>query len=152
MITGELASFLQQGLSLHIGVRDERLQPDGVRAIAARVEEDGRHLVVYVAEVAASRILPQLHDNGHAAVAFARPVDDRACQVKGTFIDARPVGEAAREDVMAQWNGFVNQLEQIGITRKAVLGWTIWPAVAIRLKVTSVFEQTPGTGAGTQLL
>ena len=53
---------------------------------------------------------------------------------------------------MAQWNGFVNQLEQIGITRKAVLGWTIWPAVAIRLKVTSVFEQTPGTSAGTQLL
>jgi hypothetical protein len=153
MISGELAGFLQQGLSLHIGVRDEHLQPDGARALAARVAGDGRHLIVYLAEPAASRILPHLRKNGQAAVAFARPVDDRACQVKGTFVDARPVGDDEERALLTtQWNGFLDQLEQIGVTRKAALGWAIWPAVAVRLRVTSVFEQTPGARAGTQLV
>jgi hypothetical protein len=151
MITGELAAFLHQGLSLHIGVRDSDLQPDGSRAIAVQIDEDGRHLVVYVAQVAAARLLPHLADNGHVAVTFARPTDDRACQVKGTFVSARAAGENERPLVAAQWNGFLDQLERIGISPEVTLGWTTWPATAIRLKVTSVFEQTPGSGAGRQI-
>ena len=151
MVTGELAAFLQQGLSLHIGVRDSDLQPDGARAVAVRADEDGRHLVVYVAEIAASRLLPHLADNGHVAVTFVRPTDDRACQVKGTFVSARVAEESERPLVAAQWSGFLDQLARIGISPEVTLGWATWPATAIRLKVTSVFEQTPGSSAGKQI-
>jgi hypothetical protein len=152
MISGDVAAFLQQGLSLHIGVRNERLQPEGARAVAARLDHDRRHLVVYIAQVAADRILPHLEDNGHAAVAFARPVDDRACQVKGTVVEVRRATDDEREYVLGQWNGLLDQLEQIGIPRRVSTGWATWPAIAIRLKITAVFDQTPGSQAGTQIV
>jgi hypothetical protein len=46
MIDAQLAAFLQEGVGIHIGTRDARLQPEGARALAARVETDGRYLVV----------------------------------------------------------------------------------------------------------
>ena len=151
MIDPELAAFLQQGLGLHIGARDEHLQPEGARAIAVRVAEDGVHVVIYVAEIAAARILPPLRANGQVAITCVRPVDDRACQVKGTFVDARPAQEDERQPVEQQWNDFLGQLERIGIPRATTPGWTTWPAVAIRVRATAVFDQTPGSKAGTPL-
>jgi hypothetical protein len=151
MIDPELAAFLQQGLGLHIGARDDHLQPEGARAIALRVAEDGVQVAIYVAEIAAARILPLLRANGQVAITCARPVDDRACQVKGTFVDARPAEEDERQAIDQQWNRFLGQLEQIGIPRATTAGWTTWPAVAIRLRVTAVFDQTPGSKAGTVL-
>ena len=48
----------------------------------------------------------------------------------------------------AQWDGFLGSLEQIGIPRVATRAWVTWPAVAIRLRATAVFNQTPGPGTG----
>jgi hypothetical protein len=151
MIDRQLASFLQEGLGIHIGVRNERLEPNGARAAAVRVDDDGQHLVVYVAEVAARRVMPGLESNGQAAVLFGRPVDDRSCQVKGTFVSARPAKADERPFVEAQRDGFLDQLEHIGIPREAATSWITWPAVAIRLKVTALFEGTPGPQAGAAL-
>jgi hypothetical protein len=39
---------MEEGLGIHIGTRDERLQPAGARAAAVKVDGDGTHLVVYV--------------------------------------------------------------------------------------------------------
>jgi hypothetical protein len=148
MIDEQLASFLQEGLGIHIGTRNERLEPNGARAIAVKVEDNGTHLVVYVAKVASSRVLPDLQANGQAAVSFGRPVDERACQVKGIFVSARPARANERPLLMRQWEGFRDNLEQIGIPRGGMERWITWPAVAIRLKVTALFEQTPGPDAG----
>jgi len=151
MIDGTLAAFLQEGVGIHIGTRNEALQPNGARAIAVRVEPDGEHFVVYVARVAAARILPDLESNGQAAVGFGRPVDDRACQVKGVFVGARDATEDERAAVLAQWDGFLGSLEKIGIPRPATRTWVTWPAVAIRLRANALFDQTPGPGAGAPL-
>lgn len=151
MVDTELAGFLQQGLGIHIGTRDARLRPHGARAIAATVDDDGVHLVVHIAEVAAPRILPNLEANGQVALAFARPVDERACQIKGIFVSARPTRDDERALLDAQWEGFLKQLEAIGIPREGMTGWTNWPAVAIRLKVTAIFDQTPGPQAGAAI-
>jgi hypothetical protein len=75
MVDPELARFLQQGLGIHIATRDARLLPEGARAIAVEVEDDGTHLVAHVPEVVAPRILPNLEANGQVALGFARPVD-----------------------------------------------------------------------------
>ena len=151
MIGSELAAFLQEGVGIHIGTRNAALEPNGSRALAVKVEDDFRHLVVYVARVAAERLLRDLESNGQAAVGFGRPVDDRACQVKGVFIEARDAGETDRPIIDAQWNGFLSNLEQIGIPRAATRGWVTWPAVAIRLRANAIFEQTPGPGAGAPI-
>lgn len=151
MIDQQLASFLEDGVGIHMGTRDERLQPSGARAVAARVEPEGQHLVVYVAKAAVRRLMANLESNGQAAVVFGRPTDDRACQVKGLFAGARAARADERAFVFDQWDGFLEKLERIGIPRATTARWTTWPCVAIRLKVTALFEQTPGPDAGVPL-
>ena len=53
MIDKELAAFLQEGLAIHIGTRNARLEPNGARVVAVRVEDDGTHVVAYVPKLAA---------------------------------------------------------------------------------------------------
>jgi hypothetical protein len=151
MIDPGLAAFLEQGVGIHIGTRNQQLHPNGARAVAAKVESGGSHLTVYVAEIAPARVRGDLESNGQAAVVFGRPEDERACQVKGVFVDIRAATENERPLLEKQWDGFMNQLEMIGIPRVSAANWTTWPAVAIRLKVTTIFEQTPGPHAGAQI-
>jgi hypothetical protein len=151
MIDAQLADFLHEGLGIHIGTRNDRLEPNGARVSAVKVEDDGVHFVVYVPKVAVARVLPDLEANGLAAVTFARPIDDRACQLKGTFVGARAANAQERSYVMAQRERFLDQLEAIGIPRFATLNWIVWPAIAIRLKATALFDQTPGPQAGTPI-
>ena len=151
MINSQLAAFLQEGLAIHIGTRNERLEPNGARAVALTVEADGIHVIVYVAKVAVTRLMPDLESNGHAAVTFVRPVDERASQLKGTFVSARAAKASERDWVMSQWDGFLRSLEVIGIPRTNLTKWATWPAVAIRLRTTALFDQTPGPHAGTPL-
>ena len=151
MIDSALAAFLQEGLGVHIGTRNQRLEPNGARALAVKVDDDGAHFVVFLAKVAAARILPDLKSNGFAAVTVGRPIDERACQVKGTFVSARAARTSERQDIVSQLEGFRNQLQAIGIPREGSSQWITWPAVAIRLKATAVFNQTPGAEAGKQI-
>lgn len=151
MIDSELAGFLEQGLAIHIASRDGDLEPNGARVTAVKVEEDGRHVVVYVPKVAQARVLPNLEANGQAALGAVRVIDERACQVKGTFVDSRPASERERPFVMAQWDLFVRNVEQIGLPRAMSETWKMWPCIAIRLRVTAVYDQTPGPKAGAQL-
>lgn len=151
MIDAELALFLQQGLAINIGTRDATLAPNAAYAPAAAVEPDGTHVVIYVPVVGADAVLADFAHNGQAAVVFARPMDDRACQVKGTYVSHRPATDDERAIVRAQWDGFMQQLEMIGTPGESTRTWITWPCVAIRLRVTALFNQTPGPDAGARL-
>jgi hypothetical protein len=151
MIDREFAAFLEEGLAIHIGTRNARLEPNGARATAVRVDPDGAHLAVFVPRVAAGRILPDLKSNGSAALVFCRPTDDRTCQVKGTFVSARPARADEQPFVESQWERFLAHLAQIGVPREVAAGWTTWPSTVVRVKATALFDQTPGPKAGTQL-
>ena len=151
MIDVELAAFLQEGIAIQLGTRNDRLEPNGVRVVAVTVDGDGRHLVAYVPDAAVSQVLPDLESNGQAALVFARPPDERACQVKGTFTSARPASEAERAVVEAQWDRWRDRLASIGVARATLEPWITWPCTAIRLRVTAIFNQTPGPNAGAPL-
>lgn len=151
MIDDALATFLQQGLGINLGTRDAALEPHASYVPAARVEPGGTHLTVFVPEVGAAEVLADLADNGQAALVFARPEDDRACQVKGVFESAAPAGEVDRAFVEAQYAGFMHQLEIIGASGEHLRTWTTWPCVAVRVRVTALFSQTPGPDAGAPL-
>lgn len=151
MIDEALATFLQQGIAINIGTRNERLEPNAAYAPAALVDADGTHVVVYVPTVGADLVLRDLAANGQAALVFARPEDDRACQVKGVFVSAREATDEEQPAVRAQWAGFMRQLEIIGTPGESERAWVIWPCVAIRLRVTALYSQTPGPDAGKAL-
>jgi hypothetical protein len=151
MIDSILAEFLQSGLAIHFGTRNERFEPSGCRVTAIQVEDDGRHVVVYLPKAASPRVFDDLRTNGRAAVSMARPADDRAVQVKGLMLfswDAQPAEEAFAR---AQWADFLRQLEVIGLPGASTSSWKVFPCVAVRIKVTAVFNQTPGPDAGATL-
>jgi hypothetical protein len=63
----------------------------------------------------------------------------------------RQAEPAERTIAHAQWDAFMAALDGIGISRRLAERWTWWPARIITVKVTAVFEQTPGPKAGVQL-
>jgi hypothetical protein len=151
MIDPELAAFLQEGLVIHLGTRNAWLEPSGARVTAVTVDADGRHVTAYVPKVGGRRVLPDLEDNGQAALVFVRPADERACQVKGVFVGSRAAAPRERAIVAAQWDGARRNLERVGFPGMLAEAWTIWPSVAVRVRVTALFDQTPGPGAGAPL-
>lgn len=152
MLDKSLTEFLEMGLAVHIGTRNSRLEPNGCRVTALRVEDQGRHLIAFLPKAATPAVLEDLQTNGQAAISVARPTDDRAVQVKGQFVSVRDADPSEEAFVLAQWKGMVSQLDMIGFNAAAAtVGWSVWPCVAVKLKVTAVFSQTPGPDAGAVL-
>ena len=151
MIDAQLASFLEEGIFISLAAGNERLEPAGARGVAAAVEPDGTHLVVFVPTLGAPGILPNMESSGQAAVCFARPPDERACQIKGAFAGSRPARDDERAMVQQQWNRWLDRLTTIGMERATFEHWPSWPCVAIRVRVNAIFNQTPGPGAGAPL-
>ena len=151
MLDESLAAFVQEGIAINIGTRNARLEPNGARVIAVRVDPDRAAIVAYLPGPAAAPLLADLKANGQGALGFARPVDDRACQVKGVFMESWPATAAERPFVEAQWEASRRQLEAVGIPATATAAWAMWPCVAVRLRITATFTQTPGPGAGAPI-
>jgi hypothetical protein len=152
MLDKSLTEFLERGLAIHIGTRNERMQPNGCRVTAVRVENQGQHLVAYIPKAATPVVLDDLRGNGQAAVSLTRPIDDRAVQVKGVFVSERDADDAEEAFVLGQWRALLAELDVMGLAAmSSTSSWSMWPCVAITIRVTAVFSQTPGPEAGAVL-
>jgi len=151
MIDPQLASFLEEGIFIALATRNERLEPNGARVIAVAVEPDGAHLQAFLPVPAARDVLPDLESNGQVAICFARPPDERACQIKGECAGTRDASDEEREMVQGQWDRWLDRLTTIGFDRATFAHWPSWPCVAVRVRVRAIFNQTPGPGAGGPL-
>ena len=152
MLDKSLTEFLEHGLAIHIGTRDAAMRPNGCRVTAVRVEDQGRHLVAYLPKAATPVVLDDLRSNGQAALSFARPTDDRAVQVKGQFISARDADASEEAFVLGQWRSLIGELDAIGLAALTSTNtWLMWPCVAVTIRVTAIFSQTPGPEAGAVL-
>lgn len=148
LLSDELAHFLQSGLAIMAATRDAELQPDGAWAWAARVHEDRRHLTVYFQSKHGPALLKNLEAHPEIALAFDLPSSHRACQVKGQVVKTRRARPGERAEVERQAQAFLADLALIGIPQAMTAGWQYWPSLAVELRVTQLFEQTPGPGTG----
>ena len=151
MLDKTLTEFLEQGLAIHIGTRDGRLRPNGCVVTAVRVEDEGRQLVAFIPRAVTPAVFDDLRSNGQAALSFTRPSDDKAVQVKGEFVSAAEASDTDEQFAKHQWGGFLKQLDLIGLPAVATNTWTLWPCMAVRIRVTALFSQTPGPEAGAVL-
>ena len=152
MLDKSLTEFLERGLAIHIGTRNTALRPNGCRVTAVRVEDQGRNLVAFLPKAVDPAVLADLQNNGQAAISFARPTDDRAVQVKGEFISLRDAQPDEEKFVLGQWQSLLTELDIIGLAAlTSTSTWLMWPCVAVKIRVTAVFSQTPGPEAGAVL-
>lgn len=147
MIPAELVDFLESGISILVGTRDAQLRPDCCQGIGARVENE-HEITVFVAAQVLERQLPNLQDNGRAAVCFARAEDHHSIQVKGQVLEIEEATEADRPIIERYRRGLSQDLFIAGVPVRATLALAHWPARAVRVRVESIFVQTPGPGAG----
>lgn len=151
MISAELATFLESGVSLLVGTRDAGLHPEALRAVGARVEPGGAEVTVLVPVATAARTLGNLRENGRIAVCFSRAEDHRSVQLKGAVVALRDADEADRRVVERYRALLADALAGVGLPPRLTSRIAHWPAVAARFRVEAVFVQTPGPGAGAPL-
>jgi hypothetical protein len=147
----ELADFVESGVSILVGTADERLRPACMRALGARVSQDRASVTVFVPEASARAILANLAANGRVAVAFSRPLDHRSIQIKGACLGTRPASADDRGVQERYRAAYFEQLHAVGVPRAVARRIAWWPSVAVDVRVTELYEQTPGPGAGRRL-
>ena len=146
-----LTEFFESGVSVLVGTRDARLLSENTRAMGLRVEPGGREITLFLPLATAERTLANLRDNGRVAVCTSRAEDHRSIQVKGQLLEIRAARDSERalveryrKLIAASW-GF------LGMPTNLTFELACWPCHAVKLGIESIFEQTPGPGAGAPL-
>ena len=150
-LSDDLAAFVASGLSITLAVRDANLESDAAPAWAALARDDREHVTLYVPADAARPVLVRLRAHPEIAVLFDRPTEHRVRQLKGRYVRSRRARVAERAEVERQLDGFRRDLETFGIPRTMSAEWKVWPCVAIEMRVTEAYEQSPGPGTGERL-
>ena len=151
MISKELAEFIQSGISVLIGTRDARRFPDCARAVGARVEANGEEITLFLPAATTAASVANLRENRRLAVCFGRAEDHRSVQVKGRVLEIRDADDADRERIDRYLGEFAGMLRFVGLPPRIISRMNHWPCHAVRYRVESVFDQTPGPGAGAPL-
>ena len=135
--------------AVYVTTRDDALQPHLARGWGARVHAGEGCLDLVIATSDCPAVVADLESNGAMAVTFVVPTTYKALQVKGTL---EHMGEPSLEDherVQAHLQAFVEQCIAVGLSDAAAVFGT--ELLAARMRITSVYEQTPGAGAGRPL-
>lgn len=151
MISPDLATFLESGVSVLVGTRDARLVPECQRALGVRIEPDGEHFVVFVPCAVGELVVAQARETGRIAVCFSRVEDHQSIQLKGDVQEIRHAAESERAHVDRYRQAFAEVLGLVGLPHALTLRMSHWPCWAIRVRADASFVQTPGPGAGRPL-
>lgn len=151
VVVGELAEFLESGVSVLVGTRDAALLPAATRGMGLRVEPGGGEVTVFLPEATSTTALEHLADNGRIALTVSRPGDHRSVQIKGRVVEIRPGDAADRERIERYRGQLAASWAAIGIPPHGTRRLVHWPCHAVRFRLESSFAQTPGPGAGLAL-
>ena len=143
-----LTEFLTSGLILGAASRDDRLVPEVVRPFGIRVEPGGEEVTLFLPAVQASQMRKNLEGNRRLALVASNPQDNRSVQLKGAVVEIRSAHEDERPLLDQYRARLARNLEPLGVPRSFVLHAQIWPALAIRFRMETMFLQTPGPSAG----
>lgn len=157
LIDDELKAFIESGVSVVVGTRDDALVPEIVRAWGPQVSGDRRSISVCVPDATSVQTRTNLSGNGQIAVAFSLPSNYQTVQLKGRYAGAT---EPSVDDLLIvdrHREAFARVNEVIGIPRLRIEAF--WNRelvgspllVTIHVLVQQIFNQTPGPGAGAPL-
>ena len=149
IIPAAIASFIQGPVLTTLGTRDARNRPMIARGSGGHSLVAPGRLEIAISASLWPETVANLRDNGALSVTFVDPESYRAFQVKG-----RGALREADADDCARAVAYVAQLRQrlvgFGIEGSAIDFWlTARDIVMATLDVDRVFEQTPGSRAGT---
>ena len=153
-IDDALKTFIESGVSVVVGTRDEGLVPEIVRAWGPHVNRDRRTIRLCVPEATSVRTRTNLLGNGRIAVAFSLPSNYETVQLKGRHLRTTTPSIEDLLRVDRHRESFAGVNESIGIPPARIKAFwhrelAVSPLfVTIHVVVHAIFNQTPGLAAG----
>jgi hypothetical protein len=151
VISDELRQFLEGPNSIVVGTQDGRLIPEAARALVLRCGADGDSVTLWLPVSEASRTVTNVAIDQRIAVAVELPALHKTRQLKGVVTKVGNASVKRRAMLDAAFEAFTEQCLAIGLPRRLLDRVVRWPATEVAMRVTSVFDQTPGPGAGALL-
>lgn len=153
-IDDALKAFLEGGVSVVVGTRDDGLVPEIVRAWGAHVNRDRRSIRLCVPEATSVRTRTNLVGNGRIVAAFSLPSNYETVQVKGRHVRTTTPTVEDLQRVDRHRESFACVNESLGVPRARVEAF--WRGelagsslfVTIHFVAETIFNQTPGPTAG----
>jgi hypothetical protein len=149
-IPEDMVDFLESGVSILVGTRNENNEPEPMRSGGAFVSKDREHLsLLFPAHNV--RSLANVEANGQIAVCFSRMLDNYSIQLKGGRAVVRDGTDEDRAVAERYRVAYGEQLHMAGFPRGLTSRINVWPAKVVTFPVRDIFVQTPGPGAGARL-
>ncbi len=123
------------------------------RGLAARLERDGR-LVVVLSAQSGFEVLAAIRENGRVALNVTLPETYQSMSLLGRDAIVAQGGAEFRPLVEDRYRKFRAQLERHGIAQAYTDAWYLAPdedLMTIRFTPVAARNQTPGPGAGSPL-
>lgn len=95
-IPEDLVDFLESGVSILVGTRNAKNEPEATRSCGAQVSKDREHVSLWFPDWAKGAV-QDIEENGHVAVCFSRMLDNYSIQLKGENATVRDAAEAERK-------------------------------------------------------
>jgi hypothetical protein len=150
-IDDALKAFIESGVSVVVGTRDERLVSEIVRAWGSHVDGDRQTIRMCIPEATSIRTRTNLVGNGRIAVVLSLPSTYETVQLKGRYLRTT---EPEAEDLLRverHRESFARVNESLGVPRARIEAFwrrelAVSPLfVTIHFVVHAVFNQTPGS-------
>jgi hypothetical protein len=149
-IPEDLVDFLESGVSILVGTRNAKNEPEATRACGARVSKDRERLDLFFPDWA-KRAPHDIAENGQIAVCFSRFLDNYSIQLKGEGAVVRDATDGERKLPERYLAAYGETLSMIGFPRALTTRIRGWPAKVVSFAVRDIFLQTPGPKAGERL-
>lgn len=152
-LTQDMVDFLAMGVSHQVGGCTNDGRPSVCRGLAARLEPDGRLVVILSAE-SGFEVLDAVRATGRVALNVTLPETYKSMSLLGRDAVVGAGGAPFRELVLDRYHKFRAQLALHGIPPSYTESWYLRPdedLVAIRFTPFSARNQTPGPDAGSAL-
>jgi hypothetical protein len=152
-LTQDMVDFLEKGVSHQVGGCTNEGRPSICRGLAARLESDGRLLLIVSAE-SGWEVLAAIRENGRIALNLTLPENYKSMSLLGRDAVVSHGGAEYRELVLDRFRRFRDQLIAHGVPPSYTEAWYLRPdddLMAVRFTPFSARNQTPGPDAGSPL-
>ena len=139
---------MESGVSILVGSRDAALRPASARGFGVEMDAPRGVATVFLPASGAAITLSNLRDNGQIALTFSRPSDHRSLQLKGRVLSISETDERQRRLQDRYFGLFSEGLSSIGLRQELLSRIRYYPSYALGFRLESMFDQTPGPGAG----
>jgi hypothetical protein len=152
MIPKEVIDVTNSQYFAYLGSRDEQLAPTVRMVWGIGFTAAGDIVTGFVVKAHYKQMLNNFQQNGRVALSYSDSTTHVAYQLKGHFLQARPLTEeeaALQQQYRREIINFLTEFAGFSRERLSVIARPV--DLAIDLKVEKIFNQTPGPGAGKEI-